>query len=145
MSAICPAENPPKSTTHRFVAVTVALAVSAAATVLYRFDPMQHRFYPVCPFHLLTGLQCPGCGSLRALHALTHGRVMDSLHMNALLVLTLPYLGFVAARGVARALRAEPRREFFVSARWIWAYLAVAVAFWILRNVPSYPFTLLAP
>jgi hypothetical protein len=38
-----------------------------------------------------------------------------------------------------------PNEDFATSAFWIWAILAIVVGFGILRNVPVYPFTVLAP
>ncbi|MFD1140618.1 DUF2752 domain-containing protein [Larkinella insperata] len=56
------------------------------------FNPAQVSFFPPCPFKLLTGLECPGCGSQRCLHQLLHGRVGQAFSYNPLLVLSLPYL-----------------------------------------------------
>ena len=36
----------------------------------------------LCPFRLLTGSWCPGCGCTRALKALVRGNIGDSLAMN---------------------------------------------------------------
>lgn len=41
--------------------------------------------YP-CFFHIVTGAYCPGCGGTRALLALLHGRVADSLRFNPLVL-----------------------------------------------------------
>ena len=41
--------------------------------LLYFFPPSEYNFYPRCPFYLLTGWKCPGCGTLRALSAVLHG------------------------------------------------------------------------
>jgi hypothetical protein len=64
--------------------LTIGLAV---ATVLFFCDPAQVPIYPVCLFHRVTGLDCPGCGSLRALHELLHGNLAAAVHFNAFLVL----------------------------------------------------------
>ena len=63
------------------------LAGAAAALVLYRFPPERYAFYPTCPFHTLTGWDCPGCGSTRALAALLHGEPVRALSLNPLLPL----------------------------------------------------------
>jgi hypothetical protein len=34
----------------------------------------------VCPFHIVTGLPCPGCGLTRAFVCLSHGQFVQSLH-----------------------------------------------------------------
>jgi len=46
--------------------------------------------YPDCPVLALTGVPCPGCGGLRALHALTRGDVPAALALNPLVLLALP-------------------------------------------------------
>ena len=38
----------------------------------------------LCPFHWLTGLDCPFCGLTRALFALAKGRLADAFHYTAL-------------------------------------------------------------
>lgn len=37
-----------------------------------------------CPFYLLSGLPCPGCGLTRAFVCLGHGHFLESLHWNPL-------------------------------------------------------------
>jgi len=78
------------------------LGVLGAGAVLYWFDPASHGFYPRCLFHEWTGLHCPGCGSLRALHQLSHGHLGAAFGSNPLLILALPFLGWIMA---ARLLR----------------------------------------
>src|SRR4051794_13613765 len=74
------------------LALAAALLLPPGAVLLYAVPPTPDSFYPRCPFHLLTGLHCPGCGSTRCLHALLHGRLLDALHCNALAILALPLL-----------------------------------------------------
>ena len=56
---------------------------------------------PLCPFHAVTGLWCPLCGSLRGLELLGDGQMLAALGSNLLLVVTLPVLawGAVALAG----------------------------------------------
>ena len=61
-----------------------------ALGILFLFPPDQFGFYPRCGLYLLTGLQCPGCGSLRALHHMTHGRWIVAFHHNPILVIVVP-------------------------------------------------------
>ena len=37
---------------------------------------------PLCPFRLITGLNCPGCGLTRALILAFHGQWLASFHMH---------------------------------------------------------------
>jgi hypothetical protein len=122
-------------------AITVFTAVAGAA-VLFFFDPTKHSFYPVCQFHLLTGLYCPGCGATRASYQLLHGNILTALRDNALFVLCLPAL---AARGIwywNRQRHGQPVR-FFIPPGALWIFLAVALIFVVLRNLPAFSF--LAP
>src|SRR5207302_5482362 len=54
--------------------------------ILYVFDPVRFGFYPACTLYRTTGLFCPGCGSLRAMHQLLHGHLIEALRFNALCV-----------------------------------------------------------
>ena len=113
-------------------------ALAAAAAMLFAFDPSRSAFFPPCPFHALTGLQCPGCGTLRALHALFHGHALEALDLNPLAMF------FFAAGAVvvlARGLNfriAAPRNAG-------WMVFGIVMIYWVARNVPAYPFTWLAP
>ena len=125
-------------------AIAAGLAAGfAIALILFLFDPARVPLYPVCQFHQLTGLDCPGCGSLRATHELLHGHVMMALHLNLLLVLSLPLLAWVILRFAWYEIRGEP--AVILRPFWLWLYLAVWIAFGILRNLPGHLFASLAP
>jgi hypothetical protein len=65
----------------------LAVLLLAALAVLYCFDPSGHAFYPRCAFKAWSGLDCPGCGGLRAGHALLHCDIALALSLNPLVVL----------------------------------------------------------
>jgi hypothetical protein len=122
-----------------FAVATLGFAVIAAGAVLFFFDPTKNDFYPVCQFHLLTGLYCPGCGATRATYQLLHGNFLMALHDNALFVLSLAAL---AARGVwflKRQLNHQLVR-FFIPPVALWVFLGVALVFVVLRNLPAFSF-----
>jgi hypothetical protein len=101
--------------------------------VLYLFDPTYHSFYPRCLFHQMTGLFCPGCGSLRSFHQLLHGRLVSALHFNALLVLSLPLGVWMAARRWLDRLIGRPPSDLF-RPYMLWIGLALVLLFGLLRN-----------
>ena len=72
-----------------FAAVLLGATAVGAGAMVFFFNPSTHSFYPVCLFHALTGLNCPGCGATRALYALLHGNMRLALKDNALFVLAL--------------------------------------------------------
>jgi hypothetical protein len=86
-----------------FAWILAGAGCAAIATVLYVFPPEQVRFFPRCVFHALTGLQCPGCGGLRAAHQLLHGNLAAAWHLNPLVVLgAAGGLAWLAARLVGK-------------------------------------------
>lgn len=121
-----------------------AVLIGLAAAVLFFFDPNYYPGYPLCLFHKYTGLLCPGCGSLRALHQLLHGHVAAALHLNLLLVLALPLLGlwtlWSVRRDAPRKSAAKKGPRF-----WFWFGAAVVMLFGILRNLPFARAAWLAP
>ena len=136
---------------HRLALVSglVIAAAAAGAAVVFLFDPAESSFYPPCLFHAATGLHCAGCGSLRAAHQLLHGNLLAALGKNPLTVLALPFLGYAfLSYGVSAVRKRAPPGASAPApapAFWIWLLLGVVVAFWVLRNIPFYPLTLLAP
>jgi hypothetical protein len=43
-----------------------------------------------CPWFLLTGTRCAGCGMTRALHLLLHGQLLEALRYNVLILVIAP-------------------------------------------------------
>ena len=75
-------------TFRAFLAVVILAAVAAGLWVLYTYDPVQTAFFPKCIIRSFTGLQCPGCGLQRALHALLHGEIAASFTYNPFIYFT---------------------------------------------------------
>jgi Protein of unknown function (DUF2752) len=74
-------------------APTAVLAIAAAAGLCLSaaLSPGDATSGPVvCPFRLVTGLPCPGCGMTRAWVFMTHGRVADAVSANPFVLVTMP-------------------------------------------------------
>jgi hypothetical protein len=121
-----------------------ALFAMAAGLVLFCFDPRQYHFYPVCFFHQTTGLLCPGCGGLRAVHQLLHGHWAAAFRFNPVLVVSLPILAWLGARYGWQKVRNQPA-SLGLSPLWLWVVLAAVLVISVLRNLPGAPFALLRP
>ena len=123
----------PKTVVPLFLFVVLAVLLLG---LLWWFDPAETNV-PLCTFHTLTGLDCPGCGATRATHELLHGRLLAALHYNALWIFSLPltaYLVISEMRVLAchRPLPGDlPRRVWF----WL-AITTVAIIFFVVRNLP---------
>ena len=81
----------------RILSIGVGVAIVVALLLLFFFNPETTAVYPRCPSRLLTGYQCAGCGSLRATHALLHGRLLQAWHYNPILFLGMPLVFFLLA------------------------------------------------
>jgi hypothetical protein len=131
---------------HRYRVMAAFVVLATTGAVLLRlFDPAQSLIFPPCPLRYFTGLYCPGCGSLRAIHALLHGDLRQAVAMNLLTVILLPFIGYGLVSEVYRCFRARPLPGTMLPASWIRALFAVIVLFGIARNLPFHPFDLLAP
>jgi len=97
------------------------LAITAGLALLYFFPIDHYHIYPQCLFHDLTGLDCPGCGSLRSVQALLHGDVVSAFRFNPLLYVLAPALILC--------------RRHLHKPTWLWSFVAVVIVFGIARNL----------
>lgn len=132
---------PPKITAPPSLAFFTGVVLAAAALVsgamLFFFDPAKHSFYPICLFHALTGWNCPGCGATRAAYQLFHGHLLRALQDNALFILTLAALAAQGAWSALKKIRNQPA-TLVVPPKALWAFLVIALAFTVLRNLPGF-------
>lgn len=99
-----------------------------------------------CPFYALTGLYCPGCGSGRAMTSILHLDFLAAMQYNILAVLALPLVGYYfVGRYLAIVIGREVLPIFKTSVLAFNIVLILILVYGILRNLPFYPFSLLAP
>lgn len=120
-----------------FAGVVLGVTAIGVGAMFFFFNPSTHGFYPVCVFHSLTGLNCPGCGMTRALYALLHGNLRLALKDNSLSVLTLAALAVWSARLVFLKLKNQPV-TFNLPPKFLWMFLVIAIVFAGLRNLPGF-------
>lgn len=112
--------------------------------ILFFFDPTVYHFYPTCVFHQMTGLLCPGCGGLRAIHQILHGHLLTAFRFNPLLVSCVPVIAVIAASHGLRDKSNRPRSMGFPMS-WIWLVGATTLVLGVWRNLPGAPTTILPP
>jgi len=125
----------------------IAIAILGLGVILvYVFiNPSEVDFLPKCPFYITTGFYCAGCGSQRATHQLLNLNILGVLQQNVfyLFVLLLALYHFIITFMNIKFNKSiynyiyHPKTPIIL--------LIVVLLFWILRNVPIYPFYLLAP
>lgn len=121
---------------RRWLPTTLVVVLLLAAAFYWAFDPEETSWAPRCMFHVLTGYDCPGCGSQRALHALLHGNVAAAWKFNALVVAGLPVLLLMSYAALMR--RRMPRLYAAVNSVPVIVCCAVAVTAWfVARNILS--------
>ena len=93
---------------------------------------------PRCPTKMLTGLDCPVCGGLRCVRAVTTGQWSAAVHANLLLLVCLPFVLAVWLRWLVSSATGgayQPR----LSKRASYAMLIVAVVWTVVRNLSAWP------
>jgi hypothetical protein len=121
----------------------------SALGFLYANDPTRDARFPDCLLLSRTGLYCAGCGITRALHALLHGRMLEAMRDNGLMVVLLPWLLHSLTINVIRGWRADQwpsaswdaRRALLCSV----SFFVAMFSFTILRNLPGAAFEWLRP
>jgi hypothetical protein len=126
------------SPSYKNIAIWIGIPlVFVAIAIIYRaFNPDLTAIFPQCPFRLLTGLECPGCGSQRAVHYLLNFNLLAAFRENALLVISIPYLitGFIIDNLKSTKPEILKFRNRLYGKNAIWMVLFTIIAFWIFRN-----------
>jgi hypothetical protein len=121
------------------------LIVIAVTVIYYEYDPAKYRIFPKCPFYALTGFDCPGCGSQRAIYSLLHGNLKDAISHNLLLVTSIPFLFIHFSYKIRAAiLKKDIRWNLIYRPITPQIIFIVVMLFWIIRNIPAYPFDYLS-
>jgi len=130
---------------HRYiryllVALSLFIALAAMISVLWTFEPTDQSRYPKCVLHSLTGLHCPGCGATRALHAMVHGRFVDAIRFNPLLIIGGTPILWLLLRQHLQMRNGRP-----VSSGFAWTMFWILSFYFVARNLPTPKTSWLAP
>lgn len=130
---------------RRLVGPAAAIsAIGLATAYIGIVDPNEAGHYPLCPTKFAFGVDCPGCGGLRATHSLAHGDIAGAVSHNAIFVILVPVILFLLGRWVYRSWTGRTPTPTAASLRWgkramITLFIAIAV-FTVLRNVPMFSY-----
>jgi hypothetical protein len=116
--------------------VATAGAGAAAVVLLHVRDPHIEGSYGLCPVYALFGVYCPGCGGMRAVHNLTDGHIVDSLHSNLLALPVLALFLLWVSDWAVRAWRGKGPRLPGISSATMWILLGSIAVYTVLRNTP---------
>ena len=125
------------------IGLFAGIGVLSSLTVLLYFSLNLENglFFPKCPVHHTMGIYCSGCGSQRAIHDLLHLRIGESISHNLLLI---PAILVIAQHTLVKFQVLKGKS--FLSRRYSpLIVLGIVLLFMLLRNLPFYPFNVLAP
>jgi hypothetical protein len=88
--------------------------------------------YPLCPFKLLTGWNCPFCGGLRMVHDVLHGDLVAGINDNVFALVGIPLL---AGWMVMRHRQDRSQLPILV----LVTITVLTIAWTVLRNLPGFP------
>ena len=112
----------------------IAGAGLIALVVPHSPPPPNEVYFPKCPVKWTFGVDCPGCGSQRAVHALLNGDIAAAWGFNALLVASIPLLALLTFAEFNRMR--YPRLWRFLNSRgFIVAVLTVILIWAVGRNL----------
>ncbi len=75
-----------------FLVFIIMLLLVAVFIFFYFFN--SYNIGIPCIIETTTGLECPGCGTTRAINSLIHFNVREALEYNMLIFITIPFLGY---------------------------------------------------
>lgn len=118
---------------NRYAALGTAGILTGALAYIGLRDPHASGFgFPACPFRLLTGWNCPGCGGLRMTHDLLHGDFGAAVVDNVFMLVGLPMLALWLI------LRWRGGRTLMPKS--VVAVVIIAAVTWtVVRNLPGFP------
>ncbi len=134
-------------TRQRVASAACGCALAAGALSVALFDPAaQGSRFPVCAFHASTGLWCPGCGLTRGTHRLLRGDLGAALSHNLFTPVVLVAIAALWWHWLRTAWgRPSGLGTLRMPVALRWALPAVIIVYGVLRNIPTEPFTALAP
>ena len=130
---------------HFWIGTALIAAALAGTAYLLVFPLGPDAPYAGCPLNRMTGLYCIGCGTTRAMNALIHGDVLGALSFNVLAMAVAAAVMVFAVHSIFRGVTGRELIHVKVTIVRVLILIGVGLLFFILRNVPVFPFTVLAP
>jgi len=106
------------------------------ALIVYIYHPGSPFQMIPCPFREITGLYCPGCGSIRAMTQVVQGNLGRAVQHNVLAVIFLPLLVWVILSNIKLVITGKALPYPRLPAAGMWLVLIIFILFAVLRNLP---------
>ena len=120
----------------RILAMMFLFAIVSGLLLVALNRPNAHGLGHLCPSKRILNIECPGCGTTRAIYHASRGRIDEAFAHNPLFVVVgLPMLGFVVV-SLAMALTFSVRPRFYIDGKWAMFVATGFVLYFVLRNLP---------
>ncbi len=120
-------------------------AVVACGATLYALWNKLAVYLPECPIKEYLGIYCAGCGGTRFVYHLMHFNFVTAFRNNLYLFLFTAYLIVSLILFNLSYFSGKKIYTVLVNEKWLWFWAVSGVLFFILRNIPAFPFMYLAP
>lgn len=125
--------------------IGILLLGTGFAFLYFFINPSNLNFFPKCPLYVTTGIYCPGCGSQRATHQLLQLNLYGVLQQNVLYFIGVLILGYHIVITSLNLFFKKNSYNYIYHPKTPIIILIVIIIYWVLRNIPYYPFNILAP
>lgn len=117
--------------------IAIASIIAGYLFLLLMDCALHHEYKTICPFKLITGIPCPGCGMGRASLALLHGHIGESLYYN---ILCIPFTAAISISTIWLIRDLITKKNSFFSyikqpldRKWKFLLLFLILSTWILN------------
>lgn len=101
----------------------------------YAYDPSNgETFFVGCISKSISGLDCPGCGSQRAMHELLNGNFIKAAQLNFLVYFIAPLLLFIFFKIILKPFNII-LPDIIISTKWLISILVLIILFAVIRNL----------
>lgn len=116
--------------------ILVLTILLVGGVVLYNLNPTQYWFMPKCPFKMITGLSCPGCGIQRAIHAMIHGDFTGAIRYNYFLTYSGPYATLFLIEWMMPQNKTHEKLRNVIENKYVVNFYIISFSIWlVVRNV----------
>ncbi|MCM1157363.1 MAG: DUF2752 domain-containing protein [Bacteroidales bacterium] len=113
--------------------------ITSGLAVLIMFILMLLQRYGVLPYvpcgiHAVLHMYCPGCGGTRAVFALLHGQLLQSLYYNPAVVLGAVLVIYYETGVLVTLIKKNGKRYYYPKGGLAYGYIFVIAVFTVVRN-----------
>lgn len=120
---------------ERFHKVCFTGAALIALGCAYLLIYLKFGFAIPCVFHLITGLQCPGCGTTRMIASLARLDFRSAWHYNPVVLAMSPMIVYIIVKDTVQWIKYGRTKSSKIENYIECAMVAALVIFGIVRNI----------